>query len=45
VDDRNAWLERRAKASRERAVRNIEVAKDIRKRFLESLKSRADTAM
>jgi hypothetical protein len=37
VDDRNAWLERRAKASRERAVRNIEIAKDIRKRFLKSL--------
>ncbi|KAG4437399.1 hypothetical protein IFR05_007124 [Cadophora sp. M221] len=38
VDDRNKWLERRAAASRERARSNVEIAKDIRKRFFESLK-------
>lgn len=37
VDDRNKWLERRAKASRERAVNKVEIAKDIRARFLKSL--------
>lgn len=37
VDDREKWLERRAFASRERARNNIEIAKDIRKRFMESL--------
>ncbi|KAL5345679.1 hypothetical protein ACLOAV_009433 [Pseudogymnoascus australis] len=37
VDDREKWLERRAVASRERARNNIEIAKDIRKRFMESL--------
>ena len=38
LDDRNKWLERRANASRDRAQRNIEVAKDVRRRFLEGLK-------
>lgn len=38
VDDRNKWLERRAAASRERARSNVKNAKEIRKRFLESLK-------
>lgn len=38
VDDRNEWLERRAVASRERAKCNIEFAKDIRRRFHETLK-------
>lgn len=37
VADREKWLERRAVASRERARNNIEIAKDIRKRFIESL--------
>lgn len=37
VADREKWLERRAVASRERARNNIEIAKDIRKRFMESL--------
>ncbi|KFY77765.1 hypothetical protein V499_02919 [Pseudogymnoascus sp. VKM F-103] len=37
VADRENWLERRAVASRERARNNIEIAKDIRKRFMESL--------
>jgi hypothetical protein len=40
VDDRNQWLERRAEASRERAKSNVEIAKDIRKRFLENLKEK-----
>jgi len=38
VDDRNKWLERRAVAGRERARNNVETAKDIKKRFQESLK-------
>lgn len=38
VDDRNKWLQRRAAASKERSEKNIEAAKDIRRRFLESLK-------
>lgn len=38
VEDRNEWVERRAKGSRERAKNNIEFAKDVRKRFLESLR-------
>jgi hypothetical protein len=38
VDDRNQWLERRATESRDRAKNNVEIAKDIRRRFLESLK-------
>ena len=37
VKDRNEWLQRRAEASRKRAQNNIEIAKDVRKRFLESL--------
>ena len=37
VADRNEWLERRAKDSRERARKNVEFAKDIRRRFLQSL--------
>lgn len=37
VDGRNEWLERRAKDSRQRAKRNVEIAKDIRRRFLQSL--------
>ena len=36
-DDRNMWLERRAAESRERSLNNFELAKDVRKRFLESL--------
>ncbi|PGH35836.1 hypothetical protein GX50_01294 [[Emmonsia] crescens] len=36
--DRNEWLERRAQDSRERARNNVEICKDIRRRFLESLK-------
>jgi hypothetical protein len=35
VQDRNIWLERRAKDSQERSKKNIEHAKDIRPRFLE----------
>jgi hypothetical protein len=31
-------LERRAEASRERAKSNVEITKDIRKRFLEKIK-------
>ncbi|EXK81241.1 hypothetical protein FOQG_14293 [Fusarium oxysporum f. sp. raphani 54005] len=38
VQDRNQWLERRAKATQERSKKNIEHAKDIRTRFYESLK-------
>lgn len=38
LEDRKKWLERRAEASRKRALNNIEIAKDIRKRFLQSLK-------
>jgi hypothetical protein len=38
VEDRNKWLERRAIASRERAQNNVRIAKDIKKRFMESLK-------
>ncbi|KAH7388950.1 hypothetical protein BKA64DRAFT_580535 [Cadophora sp. MPI-SDFR-AT-0126] len=38
VDDRNKWLERRAAASRERARNNVEIARDIRTRFMNSLK-------
>lgn len=37
VKDRNEWLERRAKDSRERAMNNTQICKDIRRRFLESL--------
>lgn len=37
VDDRNTWLERRAKASRERAKNNVELAKDVRRRFMASM--------
>lgn len=36
--DRNKVLERRAADSRERAKKNVEFAKDVRRRFLESLK-------
>ncbi|OCK73530.1 hypothetical protein K432DRAFT_312629, partial [Lepidopterella palustris CBS 459.81] len=35
---RNVWLERRAKDSRKRVNDNIKFAKDVRKRFLDSLK-------
>jgi hypothetical protein len=38
VKDRNEWLERRANDSRKRAKNNIEIAKDVRKRFLATLK-------
>ena len=38
VEDRNKWLQRRAADSKERSKKNIEAAKDIRKRFMESLK-------
>ncbi|KAK2671520.1 Protein of unknown function DUF2961 [Fusarium oxysporum f. sp. vasinfectum] len=38
VQDRNQWLERRAKATQERSKKNIEHAKDIRTRFYESVK-------
>jgi hypothetical protein len=37
IDDRNQWLARRANDSQERSRKNIEIAKDIRRRFLESL--------
>jgi len=37
VKDRDIWLERRARDSRERSKKNIEHAKDIRRRFLKSL--------
>ncbi|KAK5173247.1 uncharacterized protein LTR77_001928 [Saxophila tyrrhenica] len=37
VEDRNQWLERRAKASKERAESNVEIARDVRRRFMESL--------
>lgn len=37
VKDRNGWLERRAEDSRERAMNNVQICKDIRRRFLESL--------
>ena len=37
VDDRNAWLDRRARASRERASKNKEIAKDVRKRYFASI--------
>lgn len=36
LEDRDQWLERRAAASRERARNNIEIAKDIRRRFFET---------
>ena len=35
VEDRNRWLERRANDSQERAKKNVEIAKDIRTRFME----------
>ena len=35
VEDRNRWLERRAKDSQERAKKNVEIARDIRARFME----------
>lgn len=38
VDNRNEWLQRRATNSRERARKNVEIAKDIRRRFLKSWK-------
>ncbi|KAL3495880.1 hypothetical protein BJX62DRAFT_195270 [Aspergillus germanicus] len=38
VKDRNEWLERRAKDSKERALNNIKICEDIRQRFLSSLK-------
>jgi hypothetical protein len=37
LKDRNQWLERRAQASRQRALNNVELAKDVRNRFLEAL--------
>ena len=37
IKDRNEWLDRRAKDSRARSKKNIEDAKDIRRRFLASL--------
>jgi len=40
VDDRNVWLERRSKASQDRAKNNVEIAKDIRKRFFASLEKK-----
>ncbi|KAF1828561.1 hypothetical protein BDW02DRAFT_651973 [Decorospora gaudefroyi] len=40
VKDRDAWLERRAKDSRERAKNNIELAKHVRNRWLESLEKK-----
>ncbi|MCJ1299534.1 hypothetical protein MMC08_002326 [Hypocenomyce scalaris] len=38
VKDREQYMERRAVQSRERAVKNVEIAKDVRRRFLNSLK-------
>ncbi|KAK4893444.1 hypothetical protein LTR27_008126 [Elasticomyces elasticus] len=38
VADREQWLDRRAEASRTRAKKNVEIAADIRKRFMASLK-------
>jgi hypothetical protein len=38
VKDRNEWLERRAKDSKERALNNVRICEDIRQRFLSSLK-------
>jgi hypothetical protein len=38
VMDRNEWLARRAKESKERALSNVRICEDIRQRFLNSLK-------
>ncbi|KIV82022.1 hypothetical protein PV11_04163 [Exophiala sideris] len=37
IKDRDEWVAGRAKDSRKRAEQNIELAKDVRKRFLQSL--------
>lgn len=37
VEDREKWLARRAQKSKERAQSNVEIAKDIRRRFMASL--------
>ncbi|KAL4863631.1 hypothetical protein BDV12DRAFT_206337 [Aspergillus spectabilis] len=37
VEDRNQWLARRARDSKERALSNVEICRNIRTRFLESL--------
>ncbi|KAA8906911.1 hypothetical protein TRICI_005049 [Trichomonascus ciferrii] len=38
LDDRSQWIERRAEDSKVRSIKNIEIAKDIRTRYLNSLK-------
>ncbi|OAL44928.1 hypothetical protein IQ07DRAFT_591773 [Pyrenochaeta sp. DS3sAY3a] len=37
VDDRTEWLQRRSDASKARAKKNVEIAQDIRRRFLETI--------
>ncbi|BEI91196.1 uncharacterized protein CcaverHIS019_0400160 [Cutaneotrichosporon cavernicola] len=34
LEDRKGWVDRRAADSQERAVKNVEIAKDIRARWL-----------
>ena len=41
VADKMKWLERRAADSRERSKKNIEFAADVRKRFMESVRTTA----
>lgn len=38
VKDRNDWLERRAKDTKQRALNNVWICEDIRQRFLTSLR-------